>query len=129
MKFMYPAEFCQEEDGQYSVVFVDIPLATCGSTLAEALEMASEALEGRIYNMLEDGDNFPTPSNPATLKPESPNSFFSLVIADTDNFKAIENRAIKKTLTIPAWLNRLAEEQHINFSLTLKEALLGKLAH
>ena len=119
----YPAIFHPEEVG-YSVSVPDIAgCCTQGDTLDEAVEMAQDA----IGLMLEDCAGFPTPSDPARLHPEA-GDFVVVVPFDALAFKRQrDNRAVKKTLSIPSWLNEEAEAAHINFSGVLQEALKKKL--
>lgn len=119
----YPAIFHPEEVG-YSVSVPDIAgCCTQGDTLDEAVEMAQDA----IGLMLEDCAELPTPSDPARLRPEA-GDFVVVVPFDALAFKRQrDNRAVKKTLSIPSWLNEEAEAAHINFSGVLQEALKKKL--
>ncbi len=129
MNYVYPACFYPEDDGKYSVVFVDFELATFGGNLGEAMYMAADAAAGRILAMLNDGEKLPEPSDPKSVQPEYPNGFVSLVYIDIDRLRADhEEKLVKKTLTIPSWLNKAAEKKNINFSATLKDALLEKIA-
>ena len=129
MRYAYPACFYQEDDGRYSVVFVDLELATYGANLPDAMFMAADAAAGRILSMLNDGEKLPKPSNIKRVKPDSPGGFVSMVCIDLESLKANHDESlVKKTLTIPSWLNKAAEKQKINFSSTLKEALIEKIA-
>jgi len=128
MKYVYPACFYREDDGRYSVEIPDFPLATFGDDLADAMYMASDAAAGRIMLMLKDGEALPKPSNISEIKPDE-SGFVSMVCIDMDTIKHKYDEAlIKKTLTIPSWLNQAAERKNINFSATLREALIEKLA-
>jgi predicted RNase H-like HicB family nuclease len=129
MKYTYPACFYKEEDGRYSVEMPDFPLATYGDNLADAMYMAADAAAGRIFSALKDGDKIPLASSIEDIKPDDETGFVSLVYIDLEMLKENhEEAAIKKTLTIPSWLNKAAERKHINFSATLKDALIEKLA-
>ena len=129
MKYTYPACFYQENGGRFSVVFADFELATFGDTLAEAIYMAADAAAGRILSMLNDGEKLPQPSSIKKVKPEDASGFVSMVFIDLDSLKANHDESpVKKTLTIPSWLNKAAEKKKINFSLTLKDALIEKIA-
>jgi predicted RNase H-like HicB family nuclease len=129
MKYVYPACFYPEEDGRVSVVFADFELATFGDDLADAMYMASNAAAGRILVMLEDGERLPEPSPAKKVKPDNPKGFASMVYIDLDTLKSNHTETpVKKTLTIPSWLNKAAERKHINFSAILKDALIEKLA-
>jgi predicted RNase H-like HicB family nuclease len=116
-KYVYPAIFTSEDDGAYSVSFPDIESCyTCGDNMADALVMAEDVLCLMLYDMEKDGKTIPTPSNSTDDK-----SIVSLVVCDTEFYRRFyENRSVKKTLTLPMWLN---ERANINFSGVLQEAL------
>ena len=129
MKYAYPACFYPELNGHFSVVFADFELATVGINLTDAMYMASDAAAGRILSMLIDGEKLPEPTNIKELKPDAPDGFVSMVFIDMEILKPNHDESpVKKTLTIPSWLNIAAEKKNINFSATLKEALLEKIA-
>jgi len=129
MEYAYPACFYQEDNGRFSVVFADFELATFGDGLADAMHMAADAAAGRILSMLNDGEKLPKSSNIKKIKPEDPSGFVSMVYIDLDSLKAAHDESlVKKTLTIPSWLNKAAEKKNINFSSTLKDALIEKIA-
>jgi predicted RNase H-like HicB family nuclease len=129
MKYIYPAVFYPESDGRFSVEFTDFELATFGDNLADAMGMAADAAAGRILAMLRDGEKLPEPGKPEKVKPDEPNAIVSLVYIDLDSLKMNHDETpVKKTLTIPSWLNKAAKRKNINFSSTLKDALLEKLA-
>jgi len=121
-KYAYPAIFTKEDDG-YFVKFPDIhPCYTEGTTLEEAAIMAKDVLESRIEVALMRGEALPVPSNVDELSGDK----VMLIIGDVENMKNM-NRYVKKTLSIPYWLNAAAEKQHINFSGVLQEALKERL--
>lgn len=134
----YPAIFCKENNG-YSVLFPDLNwLATCGDTLEEAMAMAVDCLAGYLYQCRKDREPVPSPSKMADLHPEeylaelSEDSvseyFVNMVSVDVESYaKEHFEKSIKKTLSIPAWMNKAALERGINFSQVLQEALLEKL--
>lgn len=133
----YPACFIKEENG-YSVIFPDLnDLATCGNTLDNALSMAVDCLAGYLYWLRKDGETAPTASpvekiNPAKIAEEleilPEKAFVNIITVDVEEYaKTHFEKSVKKTLTIPAWLNKVALEQNINFSKVLQEALLSKI--
>lgn len=125
-RYIYPAVFTLE-DGIYSVVFPDIEIATSGDTLVEAVEMAKDALCLTLYDMEERGESIPESSDITSLK-VSEGSFASLIECDTMEYRRyFSNKAVKKTLSIPAWLNTMAEKEDINFSAVLQKALKAEL--
>ena len=122
-KYTYPAAFTKEENGYY-VCFPDIhPCYTEGATLEEAAVMAKDVLESRIEVALEQGQTLPVPSSFDSVKGEK----VMLVVADVENIKS-QTRFVKKTLSIPHWLNVAAEKKHINFSGVLQEALKERIS-
>ena len=122
-KYVYPAVFSKEENG-YFVKFPDInPCYTEGATLEEAVIMAKDVLESRIEVALERGELLPTPSDIDALNGDK----VMLIVGDVENIKS-QTRFVKKTLSIPYWLNAAAEQRHINFSGVLQEALKERLA-
>ena len=129
-KYIFPAVFDPGEDESkgYTVTFPDLPgCITEGSNLEEAMVMARDALSGFLYSMEEDNEHIPTPSAPKEVIPDG-NSFVVLVEAWTDIIREeLENKAIKKTLTIPKWLNDAAETEGINFSHLLQFAIKERL--
>ena len=127
-KLIYPAIFHKEEVGGYSVTFPDLPgCNTEGNDLAEALYMAQDALGLYLSSLKQDKIPLPQSMRPEALILDK-NSFVTLVEWDEEAYlRRTSNKAIKKTLTIPEWMNTLAEKRNINFSKTLQEALLEKL--
>ena len=125
MLYMYPAIFHKEE-GSYWVEFPDLPgCQTFGDTLAETMEGAQEALAAYLVTLLSDGTPIPAPSPIQEIKTNDASAFTSLVSCTLSGNS--ESKSVKKTLTIPAWLNDLASMKGINFSKTLQEALIQKV--
>ena len=137
MLSIYPAVFFKEENG-YSVIFPDLnDLATDGDTLSEAMMMAIDCLAGYLFTAKI--DNVPV-SNPSDMKNISPeviakelgfsceDAFVNLISVDVEEYAKLHfNKSVKKTLTIPEWLNKEALSKGINFSQVLQEALISKL--
>lgn len=129
-KYVYPAIFTPEDDGQVSVRFPDLPSCfTGGENLADALAMARDALCLMLYDMEQREETIPAASSVAEAQHSAgEGEFVSLVACDTVEYrKFYDNRAVKKTLSIPSWLNDMAERKGINFSLTLQTALKNEL--
>ncbi|WP_028255208.1 type II toxin-antitoxin system HicB family antitoxin [Veillonella magna] len=127
-KEMYPAVFSADVNGGYTVSFPDLlGCVTEGDTLTEAVDMAEDALGLYLYSLLEDGEELPKPSDPVTIKCED-GEFIDLVKWDEEEYlKKTDNKAVKKTLTIPSWLNHKAEAKKLNFSKILQRALREEL--
>lgn len=126
MRLVYPAVFTPYEDGSggYAVEFPDLPgCVTGGDDMAEAIFMAEDAASGWVLTELEDGKKAPRASKLTDIATE-PGQFVNMVALDMDAYAAkYGSRAVKKTLTIPAWLNTYAEEHGISCSSVLQEAL------
>ena len=123
----YPAVFQKEKDG-YSVWVPDIAGCTSqGDTFGEAMQYISEAIGLCIEFLLDNGDSLPVPSDPVDLVVEN-DQFVVIVSFDFDEYqKKHGSKAVKKTLTIPAWLNTLSEQNNINFSQVLQAGLIKAL--
>ena len=126
-KYAYPAIFTPEEKG-FSIVFPDLEgCYTCGDSLEEGLEMARDVLALVLYGYEKDGRTIPKPSKINALSVEK-DEFVSYVACDTMAYrKMYNNKAVKKTLTLPEWMNEEAMLADINFSQVLQEALMQKL--
>jgi len=126
MKLLYPAVFTPWDEGDgYTVEFTDLPgCITEGKDLAEAIEMAEDAACGWILTELESGNTYPAPSNRNSVRvPDG--SFVNFILLDIDNYaERYGSKAVRKNITIPAWLNSYGERNHINFSRVLTDALL-----
>ena len=130
MKYAYPAIFTPEENGAFSVVFPDLEgCYTCGDNLEDALEMAEDALALTLYGYETDKRPIPGPSPLSVLTPNSEKEeFINYIACDTLEYrKMYNNKSVRKTLTIPEWLNEAALSMDINFSQVLQDALLTKI--
>ncbi|MBR4581294.1 MAG: type II toxin-antitoxin system HicB family antitoxin [Lachnospiraceae bacterium] len=127
-KYIYPAVFTPEAEGGYSVTFPDIEgCFTCGNDLEEALSMAKDALSLMLVDIEDEKGDIPKASEINSLKMKK-NEFASLIFADTMVYRqTLNNAAVKKTLSIPAWLNQAAIAAGINFSQVLQDALRAQL--
>lgn len=137
MLSIYPACFYKEDKG-YSVIFPDLNyLSTCGDTLEDAMKMAIDCLAGYLYSAKLDNETVASPSNLSDVDAialtkeldfNPKESFVNLVSVDVEEYaKSHFNKSVKKTLSIPEWLNREAMSKKINFSQVLQEALIAKL--
>lgn len=137
MLTIYPAVFFKETNG-YSVIFPDLNyIATCGDTLDEAMEMTIDCLAGYIHTAKIEKESIPIPSDIKGIDPiavarylefEPGEHFVNMIAVNIDEYaKPHFERPVKKTLTIPAWLNDTAQNKGINFSAVLQEALKERL--
>lgn len=126
--YLYPAIFTYEDGYEIAVTFPDLPgCATSGRDEADALTMGHEALGGHLWCMEEDNDPIPaaTPLHDISL---AHNERAVLVEVYMPSIRlANVNRSISRTVTLPAWLNALAQERGVNFSQTLQAALMQQL--
>lgn len=127
MKLVYPAVFrpCEDKEG-YTVTVPDLPgCVTEGSTLADAILMAEDAASGWVLDELEDGNVLPEASPAGSVRvAEEQGEILSLLVLDMDAYaEKYGDKAVRKNLTIPAWLNTFAEKRKVNFSQVLTDAL------
>ncbi|HPX32412.1 MAG TPA: type II toxin-antitoxin system HicB family antitoxin [Erysipelotrichaceae bacterium] len=124
----YPSVF-HEEDGSYWVEFPDLDgCFSSGKTIEETFENAKEALgiyldkEGELFDR-----KIKKPSSVEKIKMKYPNELIMLIEYNSLEYaKKFKTKAVKKTLTIPQWLNDYASNKNVNFSNVLQEALLNK---
>ncbi len=126
--YIYPAIIEQTEDS-YCLYFPDLPgCVASGDTVERVVELAQEAAQDYLWELEHDGDDVPAATPTASL---SLNEGDALCIVDVNMFPIrakMDNRTVKKTLTIPWHLNELAEAKRLNFSHVLREALQAKLS-
>lgn len=124
MLFTYPAIF-HKEDSSVWVEFPDLEgCQTFADSLNEAIENSQEALASYLLTLVEDGREITQPSDIMQLVPDA-DSFTSLVSCRIGESK--DTKSVKKTLTIPSWLNQRALSLNLNFSKILQDALLEKI--
>lgn len=126
MKTVYPVIFTP--DGEWFVVDVpDLGISTQGEGLADAIDMARDAINLTGVTLQDNGEPVPEPSSISSVT-VGEGQIVSLVDCDFDEYrKFLENRSVKKNCTLPSWLNKKAEAAQINFSAVLQEALMEKL--
>lgn len=133
MKRVYPVIFTQTED----VVLIEVPdleILSEGKNIADAIEMARDAIGVTGISMEDHGEEIPEPtefskisSAQGTFSKEG-ESFVSMVDIDFSEYRLREdNKAVRRNVTLPNWLNREAEKAHINVSRVLQEALMAQL--
>ena len=107
MKQVYPVIFTQLNDKKDTVLInvPDMNILTEGFGLPDAIEMARDAIGANGITLQDLGREIPVPSD----------------ISD------IDNKTVRRNVTLPNWLNQEAEKSHINVSRVLQEALMVKL--
>ncbi len=126
-RLFYPAVFHTAEEGGFWVTFPDIPeCMTQGDNMQEAYEMAVDALGLSLISREAEKEEIPKASSLDEVDAEDG----TLVIVEFDMAeyrRRNSSRAVKKTLSIPEWLNEAAVREGVNFSQILQEALMSKL--
>lgn len=126
-RMFYPAIFHKAEEGGFWVSFPDIPeCMTQGEDLQQAYEMSVDALGLSITTMEENKEELPVPSSPDQIDAED--GMLVVIEFDLAEYRRKHcSKAVKKTLSIPEWLNEAAMRENINFSQILQEALMARL--
>lgn len=126
MKRVFPAVFTPTADG-YIVDIPDLDISTQGCDLADAIDMARDAINLMGVEYEDSGKPIPVPTDVNKIQTEN-GQICTLIDCDFEEYrKWLDNRAVKKNCTLPSWLNKKAEAAHINFSAVLQEALMDKL--
>ena len=123
--YCYPALIECEFDNSFTISFPDLKgCFSMGKSLSEAIINAEKALA--IYI---NGNNYlPNPSEHQIIAKEYPNDIIQYIVVDIKKNIPKEITPIKKTLSIPSWLNSLSLKYHINFSSVLRDALKERLS-
>ena len=121
MKYVYPV-ILSPDDGKIGATVPDLKgCHTFGDDTADALIMVKDAIEMWLCHM--ENEELPIPPASKTL-PVNENETLTLVVADTDEWrKSTDTRSVKKTLSIPSWLNTQAEKANAPFSQILQQGL------
>lgn len=127
-KLFYPALYHKAAEGGFWVSFPDFPeCLTQGDDMQDAYEMAADALGIAIVSREEEHEPLPAPSAPDAVSADA-DSFCVIVEFDLLSYRRKHNsKSVRKTLTIPEWLNEAATAVNINFSQVLQDALIQKL--
>lgn len=128
-QYFYPAIFHTAEEGGFWVSFPDLPeCLTEGDSIEEAYQMSIDALGLTLTDRIRNQEPIPAPSAPNQISLDSVDSQIIIIQFDMEAYRKKHNsRAVKKTLSIPEWLNEEAIAMGINFSQVLQEALLAKI--
>ena len=125
-KMFYPAVFHRAEEGGYWITFPDIPeCITEGDNMEEAYNMAVDALGLALTDRIKEKQDLPKASEVDDIKEDGIVVVVQFDLAEYN--RKHNNRAVKKTLSIPEWLNEEALAMNINFSQVLQEALLERI--
>lgn len=126
-RYIYPAIFSYADDG-ISVSFPDLPgCLTAGHNDEEALLMAKEAMALHLFGKEEDNDDIPEPTSTQAVKVDDHQAMILIEVWMPPFRHEMWNQSVKKTLTIPRWLDDIAREHEINYSHLLQDALSNHL--
>ena len=122
-RYYYPAVFTYEPGQEIAVVFPDLNCATSGTDEKDAFLSARELLGCVLFGLEEDEETIPTPSSISAI-PVAANECVSIIDVYMPSVRMAQNQhSVNRTVTLPAWLNALAQENNVNFSQVLQEAL------
>lgn len=130
MKYTYTAVFSPTEDGtEFYARIPDLPgCVTTGTSLEDAIEQITDAASGWLTVAEDHGDPIASPSLQPNIPHES-GDFLSLIQIDTIAYRAkTDTRAVRKNVSIPAWMAALADKRGINCSQVLQESLRTMLS-
>lgn len=129
MKLVYPAVLTPRAQGKYGVRFPDLPgCVTSGQGLSEAMDMAVDAASVWLCAAEDHREPLPAPSNPASLT-LAEGELTTLIQVDTLAYRRLtDTRAVRKNVSIPAWMATLAEQRGVNCSQVLQDALRALFA-
>lgn len=125
MKLIYPAIFYPFEDGNgYTVEVPDLPgCVSEGDTLADAILMGTDAAAGWVLDELEDGNELPVASAASALQPEE-GGIINLLVLDMDAYaERYGNKAVRKNITIPAYMVTYLESHDLSLSKVVQDAI------
>ena len=133
MKKVYPVILTQAED----CILIEVPdleILTQGKDLADAMDMARDAIGLTIVVMQDKEQDIPEPSIEANINVKSSTfaedgmGMLALVDIDVEAYRRkYDNKTVRRNVTLPNWLNKEAEKAHLNVSRVLQEALMLKL--
>ena len=127
MIYVFPAIFTPSEPG-YAIRFPDLPGTNSqGKDLADAIYSARDALASWLDYLMDEGEDIPNPSIENKVSLEG-GQFVTMIDVNMTAYRRYKNsKAVKKTLSIPSWLNQEAEAHNVNFSSILQDALKERL--
>lgn len=127
MKKAYPVILTKGK--KFIVVYVpDFEINTQGKDVADAIEMARDAIGIMGIDMEDENEKLPEPTGIAEIRVESETDIVTLVDVDFGEYRRKNDmRSVKKNCTIPSWLNFEAEKAGVNFSAILTAALKSEL--
>ena len=125
MQYIYTALFTPIEDGSgYYAKVPDLPgCITTGNSLSDAIEQITDAMNGWLVVAEDEGEPIAQPTQQEQLHVDA-GTLCSLISADTIEYRAkTDTRAVRKNVSLPSWMARLADKRGINRSQVLQDAL------
>ena len=129
MKYTYTAIFTPTEDGtEFYARIPDLPgCVTTGDTLEDAIEQITDAASGWLVVAEDKGDPIPSATPQGSIE-HQPNDALSFIQVDTIAYRAMtDTRAVRKNVSLPAWMAYLADKRGINCSQLLQDSLRTRL--
>lgn len=132
MKKVYPVIFTKTDDKTYLIEVPDMEILTEGNDLQDAIEMARDAIGLKGICLEDEKRTIPEASEHVDASngtfADDGESFVSMVDIDFDVYRRkIDNKSVRRNVTLPSWLNKEAEKAGINVSGVLREALMQRL--
>lgn len=118
-----------ESDGTFYAKVPDIDgCITTAPSLPEAIALISDALNLCLV-CLEDEGITPNPPTPQSNIPHGSEDILTIIQADTIKYRSLtDTKAVRKNVSLPAWLSNLADNRGINCSKVLQDALISILS-
>ncbi len=127
MKAVFPVVFTKLEDG-YMAYVPDMQLNTQGDNLAEAIEMARDAIGIMGIDMEDENESIPMPSELSAIVKERDGDIVNFVDVDfTEYRRRNDMRTVRRNVSLPSWLNAEADRAGVNVSAILQNALKQQL--
>ena len=128
MKEVYKVIFTRQKKGNYLVEVPDLDCLTEGKNLSDAIKMARDAIGLKGITLEDMGEKIPKASNSIDIKKGvfygEGESNISYVDVDFDDYRrSIDNKMVRRNVTLPNWMDRLAEKEHLNVSKVLQDAI------
>ena len=136
MRSVYPVIFTETKDEKDTVLIEvpDLDILSEGYGIADAIKMARDAIGSTGISLEDMKQPIPNPRDMSDIDikditfKDAGESYISLVDIDFREYRrAVDNKSVRRNVTLPNWLNKEAEQAHINVSKVLKEALMEVL--
>ncbi len=123
MEYVYPAIFNQNSDGSYTIMYPDLPgCISEGKSLSNALYMAKDALTQWLSYLTENGEEIPFATDIVLVNKKHKDSIVTLISADLKDY-----RAVKRTISLPKWMDEKASAAGLSLSRVLQDALKKRI--